>query len=58
MQSVVLTKDWTIQVEDRPVPPRLPDHVIVDVELCGICGSDLHAADLAQVYRVDTIIGH
>jgi D-arabinose 1-dehydrogenase-like Zn-dependent alcohol dehydrogenase len=32
--------------------------VLVEVDLCGICGSDLHAAQLPQVYHGDCILGH
>jgi D-arabinose 1-dehydrogenase-like Zn-dependent alcohol dehydrogenase len=34
------------------------DQVLIDVDLCGICGSDLHAADLPRVYRGGFILGH
>lgn len=58
MPAVVLTADRTIALQDRPRPTLRPDQVIVEVELCGICGSDLHAAQLPQVYRGDCIMGH
>jgi threonine dehydrogenase-like Zn-dependent dehydrogenase len=35
-----------------------PDQVLVEVDLCGICGSDLHASQLPQVYRGDCTLGH
>jgi threonine dehydrogenase-like Zn-dependent dehydrogenase len=50
MPAVVLTADRTIAFQERPRPSLQPDQVIVEVELCGICGSDLHAAQLPQVY--------
>jgi threonine dehydrogenase-like Zn-dependent dehydrogenase len=58
MPAVVLTAARTIAVEERPRPALRPDQVIVEVELCGICGSDLHAAQLPQVYHGDCILGH
>jgi threonine dehydrogenase-like Zn-dependent dehydrogenase len=58
MPAVVLTADRTIALQDRPQPTLRPDQVIVEVELCGICGSDLHAAQLPQVYLGDCILGH
>jgi threonine dehydrogenase-like Zn-dependent dehydrogenase len=58
MPAVVLTAERTIALEERPRPTLRPDQVIVEVELCGICGSDLHAAGLPQVYRGDCIMGH
>src|ERR1700743_2176979 len=58
MPAVVITADRTIALQDRPRPPLRPDQVLVEVELCGICGSDLHAAQLPQVYRGDCVLGH
>ena len=58
MPAVVLTADKRIALEDRPRPTLRPDQVLVEVDLCGICGSDLHASQLPQVYRGDCILGH
>ena len=58
MPAVVLTTDGRIAPQDRPVPALRPDQVLVEVDLCGICGSDLHASQLPQVYRGDCILGH
>lgn len=58
MPAVVLTGDRRIVLEDRPLPALRADQVIVEVDLCGICGSDLHAPDLPQVYWGDRILGH
>jgi threonine dehydrogenase-like Zn-dependent dehydrogenase len=58
MPAVVLTADKRIALQDRPRPALQPDQVLVEVDLCGICGSDLHAAQLPQVYLGDCILGH
>jgi threonine dehydrogenase-like Zn-dependent dehydrogenase len=58
MPAVVLTAEREIVLEERPCPTLRPDQVIVEVELCGICGSDLHAAQMPQVYHGDCILGH
>jgi threonine dehydrogenase-like Zn-dependent dehydrogenase len=58
MPAVVLTADGQIALQDRPRPTLRPDQVLVEVDLCGICGSDLHASQLPQVYRGDCILGH
>lgn len=58
MPAVVLTAEREIALEERPCPTLRPDQVIVEVELCGICGSDLHAAQMPQVYHGDCILGH
>src|ERR1700692_202261 len=58
MPAVVLTAQGRIALQDRPRPTLRPDQVLVEVDLCGICGSDLHASGLPQVYRGDCILGH
>jgi threonine dehydrogenase-like Zn-dependent dehydrogenase len=58
MPAVVLTADGRIALQDRPRPPLRADQVLVEVDLCGICGSDLHAPQLPQVYRGDCVLGH
>jgi threonine dehydrogenase-like Zn-dependent dehydrogenase len=58
MPAVVLTADGRIALQDRPRPTLRHDQVLVEVDLCGICGSDLHASQLPQVYRGDCILGH
>ncbi len=58
MPAVVLSADGRIALQDRPVPTLRPDQVLVEVDMCGICGSDLHASQLPQVYRGDCILGH
>ena len=46
-------------VEDRPVPDIGPGDVLVRIERCGICGSDLHAYDFAGVSSgTGSILGH
>src|SRR6476661_6210391 len=58
MPAVVLTQEREIAIEERPRPTLRPDQVIVEVDLCGICGSDLHSPQLPQVYRGNFILGH
>jgi 2-desacetyl-2-hydroxyethyl bacteriochlorophyllide A dehydrogenase len=58
MPAVVLTQERAIAIEERPRPTLRPDQVIVEVDLCGICGSDLHSPQLPQVYRGNFILGH
>ena len=58
MPAVVLTPERAIALEERPRPTLRPDQVMVEVELCGICGSDLHSPQLPQVYHGNCILGH
>lgn len=58
MPAVLFDSDRRITLTERPRPGRHQDQVVVDVDLCGICGSDLHAAQLPQVYRGGFVMGH
>jgi (R,R)-butanediol dehydrogenase / meso-butanediol dehydrogenase / diacetyl reductase len=42
MRAARLWGNRDIRVEDVPIPTAGPDECIVEVEWCGICGSDLH----------------
>src|SRR2546423_9859921 len=42
MRAVAYTAGGTLEVVDKPEPEPGPEDVIVAVERCGICGSDLH----------------
>jgi D-arabinose 1-dehydrogenase-like Zn-dependent alcohol dehydrogenase len=55
---MVLRTDRSIGLERRAVPAPRDDQVLVDVDLCGICGSDLHAPPTPEVYLGGFIMGH
>ncbi|HEY5098038.1 MAG TPA: alcohol dehydrogenase catalytic domain-containing protein, partial [Acidimicrobiales bacterium] len=42
MPAAVLRRPGEVVVEDRPVPRPGPHEVLVEVDHCGICGSDVH----------------
>lgn len=56
--AVMTTSDRRIELHDRPEPDRRADQVTVDIDLCGICDSDLHSPDLSQVYRGGFALGN
>ena len=58
MPAVLLSSSRDISLVGHPIPRCGPDQVIVDVDLCGICGSDLHAPALPQVYLGGVVMGH
>jgi Alcohol dehydrogenase GroES-like domain len=58
MPAVLLDEQRQFVFGQRPGPTPRPDQVLVEVDLCGIGGSDLHAADLPQVYRGGFVLGH
>jgi propanol-preferring alcohol dehydrogenase len=42
--AVVRSFDRPLLVEDVPIPTPGPEHVLVRVETCGLCHTDIHAA--------------
>lgn len=61
MPAAVLAQAGTLALEERPVPAlRRPDDVILDVEACGICGTDLHILSTPPGHpaTVGVILGH
>ncbi|HTQ86229.1 MAG TPA: alcohol dehydrogenase catalytic domain-containing protein [Candidatus Solibacter sp.] len=52
-----------LELEDIPPPRVEPDEVLIRVEACGVCHSDLHVADgdwtqLAGIVKKPLILGH
>ncbi len=46
MQAAVLHEFGpTLSVEEVPRPVPGPDDVLIEVEVCGVCHSDLHVAE-------------
>lgn len=58
MPAVLLDRHRQFVFGERPVPEPRADQVLVEVDLCGICGSDLHSHDLPAVYRGGFVLGH
>lgn len=42
MQAAVYQSPGQVAAEDRPVPRPGPGEVLVEVDHCGVCGSDIH----------------
>ena len=58
-RGVVLVGDKQAVVEERPLKPVGATDAIVQVDFCGICGSDLHAWGAeGAVYPYGTLMGH
>ena len=45
MKALLLTEYKQMSVTEVDEPPVGPDDVLVQVEACGICGSDIHGYD-------------
>ena len=47
-----------MQIQDVPVPKPAAGEVLIRVDACGICGTDLKIQDDAFIYNPPVIIGH
>jgi 2-desacetyl-2-hydroxyethyl bacteriochlorophyllide A dehydrogenase len=59
MQAAVLHRPGQISVERIPAPTPGPGEVLVAVEHCGVCGTDIHiAAGRFSVPTLPLVLGH
>jgi L-iditol 2-dehydrogenase len=59
MKSLLLSSYNHLEIADMPLPPVGPNEVMVRVEACGICGSDVHGYDGSSGRRIPPIVmGH
>lgn len=57
MQAALITGKGQVSLETIGEPEPVPEGVVVDIELCGICGTDLHAYTSGDPYN-PAICGH
>jgi 2-desacetyl-2-hydroxyethyl bacteriochlorophyllide A dehydrogenase len=57
MKAAVLAGPGRIEVGERPRPTPGPGELILDVEFCGICGTDLHALH-GELLPAGSVLGH
>lgn len=59
MKSLLLSEYNHLEIIDMPLPAAGPNDVLVRVEACGICGSDVHGFDGSTGRRIPPIVmGH
>lgn len=59
MKALLLTEYKKMQVTEMDEPEVGPDDVLVQVEACGICGSDIHGYDGSTGRRIPPLVmGH
>ena len=59
MKALVLEEYRQLQYQDVPAPQIGPNDVLIKVEACGICGSDVHGMDGSSGRRIPPLImGH
>ncbi len=58
MAAAVYQSPGVITVEERPVPTPGPDQILVKVDHCGICGSDIHQLRDGWGFKPGAVAGH
>lgn len=59
MKALLLTEYKQLELTDIPQPEVGPDDVLVRVQACGICGSDIHGWDGSSGRRIPPLVmGH
>jgi threonine dehydrogenase-like Zn-dependent dehydrogenase len=60
MRAVVFQGEGRMAIEERPVPVAAAGEVVVEVEACGICGSDLAVLDVPARHPATpgVVLGH
>lgn len=58
MPAAVYQKPGVVTVEERPVPNAGPGQVLIEVDHCGICGSDIHMLRDGWAHKPGFIAGH
>ena len=58
MKALRLKGAGHIALEEIPVPKISGDEVLVEVKYCGICGSDIHAYRVPEVFPAGAFLGH
>jgi (R,R)-butanediol dehydrogenase/meso-butanediol dehydrogenase/diacetyl reductase len=58
MPAAVYQRPGVVEVEQRPVPRPGPGQVLVEVDHCGICGSDIHLLLEGWAGKPGLVAGH
>jgi len=58
MKAVILNADRKHELVAVDDPTPGPGQVLIRSRFCGICGSDLHAPELPDLFQTDVIAGH
>ena len=59
MKALLYTEPFHFEYVDYPEPSPAPDHLLIRVEACGICGSDVHGYTGSTGQRIPPLImGH
>lgn len=57
-QAAVLTGPQSIEIQNFPIPSLKDDEILVAVEGCGICGTDVHEYKRDPFGLIPVVLGH
>ena len=57
-RAAVLTGPQTLEIREFPIPSLLPGEILIEVEACGICGTDVHEFKRDPFGLIPVILGH
>jgi L-iditol 2-dehydrogenase len=57
-RAAVLTGPESIEIREFPIPHLLPGEMLVEVEACGICGTDVHEFKRDPFGLIPVVLGH
>ena len=57
-QAAVLTGPQRIEIQEFPIPSLKEDEILVQVEGCGICGTDVHEYKRDPFGLIPVVLGH
>ena len=52
MKALLLSEYKHLEITEMPSPKPAPDEVLIRVNACGICGSDVHGFDGSSGRRI------
>lgn len=59
MKAIYMEKRGSMELVDRPMPKFTPDRAIIEMDMCGICGTDVAGyRGIADNYVYLVVIGH
>ena len=58
MKAAVFRGIGDVRIEDVPEPEAGPEDVVVEVSMCGICGTDLHTYVHGRLVESGQVMGH
>ncbi len=58
MRAVQFDRLHEINIVTKSIPPLRPDEVLIEVEACGICGTDVHIVEGMSRSTPPVVLGH